>query len=56
MVTKFKNVMNEDVGALIDVLENLSTRKNTSRRIHTGILSKTSENSQRKPNISSLNI
>ena len=41
--------MNKDVMALKDVLETLNTRKNTSRRILTGILSKNSENSQLKP-------
>ena len=45
MVTKFKNVMNEDVRALKDSLESLNTRKSTSRRILTGILSNNSENS-----------
>ena len=36
--------MNEDVRAFKDALEN--TRKSTSRRILTGILSKNSENSE----------
>ena len=44
---------NEDVWALKDVLENLNTPKSTSRRILTGILSKYSENSELKPNLSS---
>ena len=35
--------MNEDVRAEKDALENLNTRKSTSRRILTGILSKNSE-------------
>ena len=43
------NVMNEDVRAQKDALENLNTRKSTSRRILTGILSK---NSELKPNLS----
>ena len=42
--------MNEDVRELKDTLGNLNTRKNTSRRILTGILSK---NSELKPNLSS---
>ena len=50
MATKFQNVMNEDVRAQKDALENLNTRKSTSRRIRTGILSK---NSELKPNLSS---
>ena len=44
------NVMNEDVRAQKDALENLNTRKSTTRRILTGILSK---NSELKPNLSS---
>ena len=48
--------MNKDVMALKDALETLNTRKNTSRRILTGILSKNSENSQLKPKISALNV
>ena len=43
----------EDVRALKDALENLNTRNGTSRRILTGILSKNSENSELKPNLSS---
>ena len=43
----------EDVRALKDALENLNTRKSTSRRTLTGILSKNSENSELKPNLSS---
>ena len=43
----------EDVRALKDALENLNTRHSTSRRILTGILSKNSENSELKPNLSS---
>ena len=35
------NVMNEDVRALKDTLQNLNTRKSTSRRVLSGILSKT---------------
>ena len=42
--------MNEDVRAQKDALENLNTRKSTSRKIPTGILSK---NSELKPNLSS---
>ena len=38
METKFQNVMNEDVRALKDRLENLNTQKGTSRRILQGIL------------------
>ena len=53
MATKFQNVMNEDVRALKDSLENLNERKSRWRRILTGILSKNSENSQLKPNLSS---
>ena len=44
------NVMNEDVRAEKDASENLNTRKSTSRRILTGILSK---NSELKPNLRS---
>ena len=36
-------VMNEDFRALKDALENLNTRKNTSKRVLPGILSKISE-------------
>ena len=42
--------MNEDVRPQKDALENLNTRKSTSRRILTGILSKNSKNSEFKPN------
>ena len=50
MAAKFlNNVMNEDVKALKDALESLNTQKSTSRRILSGILSKTSENSKLKP-------
>ena len=45
--------MNEDVMAQKDALENLNTRKSTSRRILTGILSKNFENSELKPNLRS---
>ena len=38
----FKNVRNEDVRALKDALENLNTRKSTSRAILSGILSQKS--------------
>ena len=38
MEVKFQNVMNEDVRALKDTLENLNTQKGTSRRILQGIL------------------
>ena len=38
MEAKFQNVMNEDVRALKDRLENLNTQKGTSRRILQGIL------------------
>ena len=44
--------MNEDVRTQKDALENLNTRKSTSRRILTGIFSK---NSELKPNLSSNN-
>ena len=53
MATKFLNFMNNDVGALEDALENLNSRKSTSRRILTGILSRHSENSELEPNIRS---
>ena len=43
MATKFQNVMNEDARVWKDALENLNTRKSTSRRILTGVLSKHSE-------------
>ena len=43
MEAKFQNVMNEDVRALKDMLENLNTQKGTSRRILPGILLKDSE-------------
>ena len=39
----------EDGRALKDALENLNTRKNTLRRILSGILSKNSENCELKP-------
>ena len=42
--------MNEEGRAKEDSLENLITRKNTSRRILKGILSKTTEYSELKPN------
>ena len=45
--------MNEDVKAEKDALENLNTRKSTSRRIITDILSK---NSELKPDLSSINV
>ena len=46
-----KNVMNKDIRALKDALENINTRKSTSRRILSGILSKTcSERYEDKPN------
>ena len=44
-----KDVTNEDVKALKDVLENLNTQMSTSRRILSGILSKNSENYALKP-------
>ena len=53
MATKFLNFMNNDVGALEDTLENLNSRKSTSRRILTGILSRHSENSELELNIRS---
>ena len=53
MATKFENAVNEDVRAQKDALENLNTRKSTSRRILTGILSKNFENSELKPNLRS---
>ena len=40
---KVSIVMNEDFRALKDALENLNTRKNTSKRVLPGILSKISE-------------
>ena len=36
-----KSVMNKDMKALKDALENINTRKSTSRRILSDILSKT---------------
>ena len=57
MATKFyKNAVNEDVMAQKDALENLNTRKSTSRRILTSILSENFENSELKPNLRSINI
>ena len=54
MATKFyKNAVNEDVMAQKDALENLNSRKSTSRRILTDILSKNFENSKLKPNLRS---
>ena len=38
MEAKLQNVMNEEVRALKDRLENLNTQKGTSRRILPGIL------------------
>ena len=43
----------EDVMAQKDALENLNTRKSTSRRILTGILSQNFENSELEPNLRS---
>ena len=40
---KISIVMNEDFRALKDALENLNTRKSTSKRVLPGILSKISE-------------
>ena len=40
---KVSIVMNEDFRALKDALENLNTRKNTSKRVLPGVLSKISE-------------
>ena len=40
---KVSVVMNEDFRALKDALENLNTRKSTSKRVLPGILSKISE-------------
>ena len=40
----FLNVMNEDVGALKDALENLNSQMSTSRRILSGISLKNSGN------------
>ena len=40
---KVSIVMNEDFRALKDALENLNTRKNTSKRVLPGILSKISQ-------------
>ena len=49
-----QNAVNEDVKALTDALDNLNTRKSTSRRILTGILSNVFEkNSELKPNLRS---
>ena len=49
-----QNAVNEDVKALTDALDNLNTRKSTSRRILTGILSNIFEkNSELKPNLRS---
>ena len=53
MATKFQNFMNDDVRALKHALENLNTWKSTFRRIPTGTLSRHSENSELKPNLSS---
>ena len=53
MAMKFYNAVNEDVRAQKDALENLNTRKSTSRRILRGILSKNSENLSQ---ISALNV
>ena len=53
MATKFYNFINKDGRALEDALENLNSRKSTSRRILTGILSRHSENSELEPNIRS---
>ena len=44
--------MNGDVWALKDTSENLNTRKSTSKRILTGILSKNLKNSELKQNSS----
>ena len=44
----FKNVRNEDFRALKDALENLNTRKSTSRAILSGILSQKSETHELK--------
>ena len=44
----FKNVRNEDVRALKDALENLNTRKSTSRAILSGILPQKSETHELK--------
>ena len=52
MATKFQNFMNDDVRALKHALENLDTGKSTFRRILMGILSRHSENSELKPNLS----
>ena len=41
--------MNEDVRTLKDALENLNTRKSTSRRIRSGFNKKNSENSELNP-------
>ena len=45
--------MTDNVRALKHALENLDTGKSTFRRILTGILSRHSENSELKPNLSS---
>ena len=44
----FLNVMNEDVRALKDALENLNSQMSTSRRILSGILLKNSGNDKLK--------
>ena len=49
MASRFQNVMNKDVRALRDDLENLNTRKRTSRRILSGILSKNSQTHELNP-------
>jgi len=43
--------VNEDVRAQKDALENLNTRKSTSSRVLTGILSNNFENSELKPKL-----
>ena len=53
MATKFYNFINKDGRVLEDALENLNSRKSTSRRILTGILSRHSQNAELEPNIRS---
>ena len=48
VAAKFQKVMNEDVRALKDALGYLNIRKSTSRRILSGIFSRSSENYELK--------
>ena len=49
MATFWTSQWNKDVRALKDALENLNTRKGTSKRNISGILSKHSENYELRP-------